>query len=336
MDLVTDVRIALDALDARLKTLLPEEYRDSYEDVEPKPMRSAGLKYDADGQVAWDQIWGSFCDLAMAGGPPHKGALLEPGTEEAINAEFDRYDEVAEEICRGIRLVTGLRAYTSPTPGWISVACHGDAMAGWLVRAIVMENVAAHRRGAILELPASPHFRLEKEIKNVITVIAKTCHYWLGHTPQDQQQAIAELFNTMAGESPLIEPDLSAGLPSTSLRPGKTRCDDSTSDLAATIAALIHRDTGLGVASHRYAGWLGVECPSVRVAVWMMRALVASNVLSRREGTVLFVPVNVATDPRGTIVSGAVACVYQCASARRVSEPESAETSHDRAGPRPI
>ena len=50
----------------------------------------------------------------------------------------------------------------------------------------------------------------------------------------------------------------------------------------------------------------------------MMRALVASNVLSRREGTTLFVPVNPATDPRGTIVAGAVAHIYRCASARGV------------------
>ncbi|HEY7189875.1 MAG TPA: hypothetical protein VH436_25135, partial [Vicinamibacterales bacterium] len=161
-----DAQHTLDALDARIKTLLPEEYRDSYENIEPKPMRSAGLKYDADGQVAWDQIWGSFCDLAMAGGPPHKGALLEPGSEAAIDAEFGRYDAVAEEICRGITMATGLRAYASPTPGWVSVTCHSDAMAGWLLRAIVMENVAVRRRGSIVELPAAPHFRLEKEIKN--------------------------------------------------------------------------------------------------------------------------------------------------------------------------
>jgi hypothetical protein len=304
--------------------LLPEEYRDSYETVEPKPMRSAGLVYDADGQVAWDRIWGSFCDLAMAGGPPHKGALLEPGTEADINAQFGRYDEVAEEICRGIRLATGLRAYVSPDPGWVSVACQGDAMAGWLVRAIVMENVAVRRRGAILELPASPHFRLEKEIKNVITVVAKTCHYWLGHIPPDQQQAIAGLFNTMAGESPLIEPDLSAGPERLAIR---RRAEASASADTRTLkralyddlAALIHRDTGLQRSNHHYAGWLGIECSSVRIAVWMMRALVAANVLSRREGTVLFVPVNAATDPRGTLVSDAVARVYQCASARGVA-----------------
>jgi hypothetical protein len=304
---VVTIAAALEALDLRLKTLLPEEYHDGYEDVQPTPMGSAALKYDADGQVAWDQIWGSFCDLAMAGGPPHKGKLLEPGTQAAIDADFDRYDEVAEEICRGIRLATGLRAYAAPDPGWISVTCQGDAMAGWLVRAIVMENVAARRRGAILEVPAAPHFRLEKEIKNVITVVAKTSHYWLGHIPEDQQRAIADLFQAMAAESPLVEPDLSGE--------GSTK----SRELAPSIAAQIQRTTGLQETTERYAGWVGVECPSVRLAVWMMRALVATNVLSRREGTVLFVPVNAATDPRGSLVAVAVERIYACASARGVS-----------------
>ena len=301
----TDAQRALEALDARLATLLPAEYRDSYERMEPKPMGSAGLKYDADGQVAWDQIWGSFCDLAMAGGPPHKGALLQPGTETDINAQFGRYDEVAEEICRGIKMVTGLRAYVSPTPGWISVTCHGDAMAGWLVRAITMENVAIRRRGSILELPVSPQFRLEKEIKNVITVIAKTCHYWLGHIPHDQQQAIADLFLALEKESALIEP-----APVDGDEPATYRA------LATRIAARIHKETGLPASTKGYAGWLGIECPNVRLAVWMMRALVASNVLSRREGQVLFVPVNAMTDPTGEIVSRAVAHVYRLAETR--------------------
>jgi len=30
-------------------------------------------------------------------------------------------------------------------------------------------------------LPAGPAFRLDKEIKNVITVVAKTHHYWTEH-----------------------------------------------------------------------------------------------------------------------------------------------------------
>ncbi len=272
-----DVRQTLDALDARIKTLLPEAYRDSYEAVQPTPMGSAGLKYDVEGQVAWDQIWGGFCDLAMAGGPPHKGALLEPGTETDIDAQFDRYDAVV------------------------------DAMAGWLLRAIVMENVAACRRGSILELPAAPHFRLEKEIKNVVTVIAKTSHYWLGHMPRDQQQAVGELFAAMAGEMPFVEPDL-----------GYSGDDEP----AALIASGIQRQTGLRRSPHRYAGWVGVECPSVSVAVWMMRALVASNIVSRREERVLFVPVNQMTDRGGAVVAAAVGRIYQCAGARGVLERE--------------
>jgi sirohydrochlorin cobaltochelatase len=300
-------RRALEALDARLRTLLPEEYQDSYEAVQPTPMRSAALKYDATGQVAWDEMWGSFCDLAMAGGPPHKGTLLEPGNEAQIDAQFGRYDEVADEICRGIRMVTGLRAYVSPTPGWVSVTCSGDGMAGWLVRAIVMENIAARRRGSILELPAAPHFRLDREIKNVVTVIAKTCHYWLGHMPPEQQQAIAGLFVAMAEELPFIEPDLSSPDRWTGER-----------DLAASIAVPIERATGLRRSNHRYAGWLGLECATIRSAVWMMRALVASNVLSRREERVLFVPVNPVTDPHGAVVSSAVVQVHRCASGRNV------------------
>jgi sirohydrochlorin cobaltochelatase len=265
---VADKRAA-DALDARIRTLLPELYQDSYQTLQPKPMRSAGLKYAPDGRVAWDEMWGSFCDLAMAGGPPHKGALLAPGREADVDADFDRYDEVAEEICRGIRLVTGLRAYVSPNPGWVRVSCQGDAMAGWLLRAITMENVAARRQGAMLDLPAAPHFRLEKEIKNVITVMAKTCHYWVGHTPRDRQEAIGDLLLALEREGPLVEPAFDDDVPQ----------------------------------------WRGVECDGVASATRMMRALVASNVLARREGTTLFVPVNEAVDPDGRRVAAAVAAV---------------------------
>ena len=285
------------ALELRIRTLLPEQYQDSYQDVQPVPMRSAGLQYDSDGNVAWDRIWGSFCDLAMAGGPPHKGALLEPGTQEEIDAQFVRYDEVVEEIRRGVKMVTGLRAYPSPTPGWVSVTCLGDAMAGWLVRAIVMENVAARHAGAVLELPASPHFRIDKEIKNVITVIAKTCHYWAGHMPPEQQRAIGDLFAAMALEAPLLEPERSS------------EAARLSAALVPTLAIAIERRTGLRRSDRHYDGWLGLECPDVPSAVRMMRALVASNVLARREGTTLFVPINAGLDPDGSRVASAIADV---------------------------
>ncbi len=270
----------LDELDVRLRVLLPETYQDSYEQLEPIAMGSAGLKYGADGKVAWDQIWGSFCDLAMAGGPPHKGTLLEPGSPEAIEAAPARYDEVVEEICRGITLASELPAQASATPGWVSVDCYSETMASWLLRAIVMENVAARSAGRELRLPAAPDFRLDKEIKNVITVIAKTTHYWMGHMARAQKSAIAELFARMSASSPLIEP----------------------------------ADQG---------GWRAVECPNVKAAVWMMRAIVANNVLSRREGTTLFVPSNPVSDPGGVMVARTVTLVHRLAAMRGLGLAES-------------
>ena len=297
-------RMALEELDARLKTILPEEYQDAYEGMEPVPMRSAGLKYSSDGKVAWNEIWGSFCDLAMAGGPPHKGTLLKAGRPEDIDANPDRYAEIAEEICRGVMMTTLLDTNISPVPGWVRVSCLSEAMAGWLLRAIVMENVAARADGIALDLPAAPHFRLEKEIKNVITVIAKTSHYWLEHMPRGQQRGIASLFARLARESPLVEPSGTA--------------EGQEADVTALEAA-IQQDAGLQTSGHSPAGWLGVSCPTAKRAVWMMRALVAGNVLSRREGTTLFVPVNHATDPGGVRVARAVARAHRLAAARAVN-----------------
>jgi hypothetical protein len=51
----------------------------------------------------------------------------------------------------------------------------------------------------------------------------------------------------------------------------------------------------------------------------MMRALVVTNVLARREGTVLFVPVDPATDPEGALVAAAVAHVHRLAAVRGVA-----------------
>jgi sirohydrochlorin cobaltochelatase len=302
MPMSLEDRRALQALEVRLNVILPEEYQDSYDDLQPVSMGSAGLKYGADGQVAWNDIWATFCDLAMAGGPPHKGTLLEPGSDADINAQPDRHAQVAAEICRGVTMVTGLDARVSPSVGWVRVTCLSQGMAGWLVRAIVMENVAARADGKMLDLPAAPHFRLDKEIKNVVTVIAKTCHYWMGHLPRAQQQAIANMFASMAKDSPLLEPALSSG-------------DGQAEEM---MAGIISSESGLRPSSQRYAGWFGVECPSVRAAIWMMRALVVNNVLSRREGTVLFVPVDQASDPDGEIVARTLVRIHALAALKEV------------------
>jgi len=170
-----------------------------------------------------------------------------------------------------------------------------------------MENVSSRCAGAVLDLPAAPHFRLEKEIKNVITVIAKTSHYWLGHMPLTQQREVGDVLMRMDAEDPLLAPESS---PET----GKGR-----DALVSAIAERIRHETGLPAADRQYADWLGVECPDVRSAVWMMRALVASNVLARREDRALFVPINASLDPDGSRVAAAVGRVHRYASARGVS-----------------
>jgi len=291
---------ALDELDVRLRTLLPAQYQESYQDLRPVAMPSAGLKFGADGKVAWDEIWQSFCDLAMAGGPPHKGALLEPGSADAIADEPVRYQEVVDEICRGITMASKLPATASPMPGWVRVNCLSETMADWLLRAIVMENVSVVRTGPLdIHLPAAPHFRLEQEIKNVVTVIAKTTHYWMGHLARVHKADIGGLLAMMAIDAQLLEPEMSQG-------PGAETARNAA-------AAAIGRLTGLQVVAHRYRGWLGLEMESVGAAVWMMRALVASNVLARRESTALFVPVNADVDPSGEQVARRVAHAHRLA-----------------------
>ena len=121
-------------LEARLRALLPDEFQDSYPTLTAKPMGSAGLKYGRDGRVAWDEIWGSFCDLAMAGGPPHKGQLLGPPAPEEIINFPALYVDAVREVCRGISMVTDFVAEEAPEPGWVRVVCTSDAMAGWLLQ----------------------------------------------------------------------------------------------------------------------------------------------------------------------------------------------------------
>lgn len=194
--------VELQELDAKLKTILPQQYRECYEDVQPVSMGTAGLKFDAAGRVAWDEIWGSFCDLAMAGGPPHRGTLLEPATPEQAAADPKGFRRVVDEICRGIRMVSSL-AVNPGEEGFVELRCSDAGMAGWMTRAINMENVAAVLDGTTVKLPAGPHFRLEKEIKNVITSVAKTAHYYVHHMSQQQKRATAELFAL----KPLLQPD---------------------------------------------------------------------------------------------------------------------------------
>lgn len=238
-------------VDRRIRILLPPEYHDTYTTLTAQPMGGAGLQYDADGRVAWNRIWQAFCDLAIAGGPPHKGRLLGPGGYELIGQRPDDHLDVLEELGRGLTMASELPTEESPHLGWIRVVCHSDTMAAWMYRAITTENVAVRRDGRALDLPASPAFTLEKEIKNVVTVVAKTAHYWMNHIPRGQKSAIAELITSMDAEAPLMEPEWR---------------DDGTAD------------------------WRQIACDSVADALALMRTYVAANILARREDVTVCVP----------------------------------------------
>ncbi|MBM3966577.1 MAG: hypothetical protein FJ308_16160 [Planctomycetes bacterium] len=171
----------LSELQRRVNLHLPSEYAGTQDSVSPNSMGSAALHRDSEGKVPWDKIWTSFCDLAMAGGPPHRGKLLESVDIDTIRRSPDQYRLVVSELRRGIQLAAGLETIECSSLGWVGVQCETEVMAAWLLRAILVENVIVRREGATLFLPAGPDFRVEKEIKNVITAVAKTVHYWRSH-----------------------------------------------------------------------------------------------------------------------------------------------------------
>jgi sirohydrochlorin cobaltochelatase len=152
------------------------------------PMASAPMKYLPDGSVDWGDMWDSFCVLARDGGPPHRPSRLDPG--DAPDATCPAYRRVVAEIIRGVESVSGLKARAAE-PGWIAIECYSAEMAAWLCESIERENVAARAEEARLFVPAGEHFTLTAEIKNVITAVAKTTHYWHEHLPPEVRRALA-------------------------------------------------------------------------------------------------------------------------------------------------
>jgi hypothetical protein len=122
-------------------------------------------------------MWTSFCELALYGGPPHRGpesALRAP------NGAARTDDDMLAEMRRGIWETTGLYA-ESITPGWLTITCDSPTMAAWLCAAIILENVDARVEEDRLLLPAGPGYTLKDEVKSIVTVVAKTHHYWQAH-----------------------------------------------------------------------------------------------------------------------------------------------------------
>ena len=141
-------------------------------------MSSAPFLWREDGRPDWGSMWTSFCELALYGGPPQRGP--ESPLRAALGESADSDREMLAEMRRGIWETTGLYAEASE-PGWLSVTCDSPAMAAWLCAAIVLENIEARVEEDRLRLPAGPGYRLKDEVKSIITVVAKTHHYWQAH-----------------------------------------------------------------------------------------------------------------------------------------------------------
>ena len=81
---------------------------------------------------------------------------------------------------RGVWETTGLYA-ESTTSGWLTITCESPTMAAWMCAAIILENVDARMEEDRLLVPAGPGYTLKDEVKSIITVVAKTHHYWQAH-----------------------------------------------------------------------------------------------------------------------------------------------------------
>jgi hypothetical protein len=163
----------LDALEDALRRDAAAQRREYAPAARPDPaapMSSAPFLWHAGGRPDWT----TFCELALYGGPPQRGPgsplRVPSGSAAASDAEMRR------------RIVETTGLYTeSADPGWLSVTCDSPTMAAWMCAAIILENVGARVDDDRLLLPAGPAYRLRDEVKSIITVVAKTHHYWQAH-----------------------------------------------------------------------------------------------------------------------------------------------------------
>lgn len=266
-------------LEARINELLPPRYVGCFEATPPSSMGSAALLYDVNGKVKWGEIWTTFCHLALAGGPPHRGRFLGAVAAEEVQAAPQQYEAVALELKRALQLCVELPLRSDSEPGWIGLECDSEATAGWLVRAIIAENVMARHENAVLYVPAGPHFRIEKEMKNVVVCVAKSCHYFFDHLDPEKQMRVQA--------ASLLRPPL----------PHEIQAQrDQYEQKMAMLTKQIAEKTGLQTRRSESPGWLGVDCGTEDNAVWMLRAVAVDDILVRREEAMLYVPVDLRSD----------------------------------------
>jgi sirohydrochlorin cobaltochelatase len=170
----------LDALRPTLGRARESRIRNYAPAPPPSPMASAPFLLRDDGRPDWGAMWGSFCELALYGGPPHRGPDNPLRAPDVSTADAASEEAMVEEMRRGIWETTGLYAESTGN-GWLAVTCESRAMAAWLCATIILENVEARVEEDRLLVPAGPGYRLEDEVKSIITVLAKTNHYWQAH-----------------------------------------------------------------------------------------------------------------------------------------------------------
>jgi hypothetical protein len=179
---VTVATVPIETIDATqpLVRRSPARIRELAPPPSPAATMAAAPFVWREGRPDWGAMWTTFCELALYGGPPHRGlgqALRVPAPGDPASASAP---EMLAELERGILETTGLAAAPAG-PGLIAVRCESARMAAWLCAAIILENVDARVEGDRLLLPAGPDFRLDDQVKSVITVVAKTHHYWREH-----------------------------------------------------------------------------------------------------------------------------------------------------------
>ena len=167
-----------------------------------RPMTAAPFVYLDDGRPDWGTMWQGFCELALYGGPPHRGIDEALDTPVATAGEVVR-DSMIEETVRGIGETTGLTATPAPG-GWLAIECDSKRMAAWLSAVIILENVDARSDGMALFVPGGNGFELKDEVKSVITVVAKSFHYWQEHIANEadggESPARAQARRVLQGE----------------------------------------------------------------------------------------------------------------------------------------
>ena len=232
----------------------PRMYQDSYEDVQPVSMGSAGLKYGArrhrwrgtrsgERSATWRWPAARRTRARCSNRAPRRhrrAARPLRGGRRKRSAAASRWRPIstARPVARA-RL--GARDL-SQRRRWPAGCC---ARSSW-------RTSPRSARGRRSTFPPRRTFGSRKRSRTSSPSSPRPATTGLGHMPCAQQRAIADLFATMAEESPLVEPALASD-------------DGAEPSARRTVAPAWLRSIArhrAAPAPHRYAGWLGVECPT--------------------------------------------------------------------------